>query len=370
MKSGALQKEKTEDFHPADTAGVQSSQEGTVMSEVFSAKQAKQLSVVMAALFLLIHIFMLVTFHLHQVTPMIWFNVFSIAFYVVMLLLIRKNLLRIFVIATYLEINIHMAAAILCTGWEGGFQITLIGLCLLLFYSDYIARSLKEKRIPSLALCPVSVAVYIGTCLVSAHRPAPYSLPASVNTWLQVAWGVVVFGIIIVILDIFVLIATRSQEELSNEVFHDKLTGLPNRYYMSSVFSRMTVTENGESHWLAIADLDDFKVINDTYGHNCGDYVLKTVAEMLRGAPEDVERCRWGGEEFLFAGSGQPQDYLEGIRKAVENHDFNYQGQRIRMTLTFGYAWFRPGQSIDEWINAADKKLYEGKTAGKNRVVG
>ncbi len=340
------------------------------MNDIFSAKQAKQLSMGMAFLFLLIHMVMFWVFYTYHVTPMVWFNVFSVVFYAGMLWIIHRNLLRTYVIASYLEINAHMGACILFTGWEGGFQITLIGLCLLLFYSDYVARSLKTKRIPSLALCPVSMIVYLGTCLISAHRPAPYSLPAEVNTWLQMSWGIVVFGIIIVILDMFVLIAARSQEELSNEALHDKLTGLPNRYYMSSVFSRMTLAADSEKQWLAIADLDDFKDINDTCGHNCGDYVLKTLAEMLREMPEGVEQCRWGGEEFLFAGAGDTVEYLEKVRKKVESFPFVYQDRRIHITLTVGYARYRSGMTIDDWINAADKKLYEGKKAGKNRVIG
>ncbi len=340
------------------------------MSDIFNAKHAKRLSMVMAVLFLLIHLVMFCVFYVYQVTPMVWFNVFSVLFYAGMLWIIRKDLLRTFVIATYLEINAHMGAAILFTGWEGGFQITLIGLCLLLFYSDYVARILKTKRIPSRMLCPVAFIVYLASCLISAHRPAPYRLPAEVNTWLQVSWGIVLFGIVIVILDIFVLVASRSQEELSNEAFHDKLTGLPNRYYMSSVFSRMMLANNPENQWLAIADLDDFKEINDTFGHNCGDYVLKTLAEMLKKVPEGVEQCRWGGEEFLFAGAGDTLEYLEIIRKKTESHSFCFQGQKIRITMTLGYACYRSGQTIDDWINAADKKLYEGKTSGKNRVVG
>ncbi len=340
------------------------------MNDIFNAKHAKLLSFGMDFLFLLIHLVMFCVFYVYHVTPMVWFNVFSILFYAVMLRIIWRNGLRFYVIASYLEINAHMGASILFTGWEAGFQITLIGLCLLLFYSDYVARSLKAKRIPSLALCPVAMIVYIITCLISAHRPAPYSLPGNVNTWLQVSWGIVVFGIIIVILDIFVLVASRSQEELSNEALHDKLTGLPNRYYMSSVFSRMTRANDSEKQWLAIADLDDFKDINDTFGHNCGDYVLKTLAEMLQERPEGVELCRWGGEEFLFAGTGDTVEYLDSIRKKVESFPFMYQDREIHITLTFGYACYRSGQTIDDWINAADRKLYEGKTAGKNRVVG
>ncbi len=340
------------------------------MSEILSKKQIKLLAYIITALFLAIHVGMLLLFSVYHVTPMAWFNVFSIVFYIGMLFIIRMNWLHAFVLATFLEINAHMGAAVYFTGWDGGFQISLIGICILLFYSEYNARTMKTKYIPSLILCLIPMLVYIFSLLISRQRPAPYSLPAEVSSWLHVAWAVVVFGIVIIILQIFVLIATRSQEELSNEVFHDKLTGLPNRYYMSSVFSKLTTTGERKENWLAIADLDDFKIVNDAHGHNCGDYVLKTVAELVKDVPDGVELCRWGGEEFLMAGSCNAQEYLESLRKRVEKYAFSYKDQEIHMTLTIGYAHFVPGQTIDDWINAADQKLYEGKTSGKNCVTG
>ncbi len=125
-----------------------------------------------------------------------------------------------------------------------------------------------------------------------------------------------------------------------------------------------------EQYWVAIADLDGFKQINDIYGHNCGDYVLKSAADILRNAGNNIFVCRWGGEEFLMAGRSETETVqLERMRTAVEAHPFEYEGQRLHITITIGMAMFRQGQSIDEWIDAADKKLYEGKTTGKNRVI-
>ena len=189
---------------------------------------------------------------------------------------------------------------------------------------------------------------------------------------LQIAWAIIVFVVILPVLVMFVYVATRSQEILTNEVLHDKLTGLPNRYYMSTFFGNMAAGDGERQYWLAIADLDDFKRINDTYGHNCGDYVLVTLGRLIRDLSPDIEYCRWGGEEFLIAGEREDSDpelLLRRLRRDVEAYPFEYNGQKLHLTVTIGAAWFTPGQSIDEWIERADRKLYEGKSSGKNRMV-
>ena len=222
---------------------------------------------------------------------------------------------------------------------------------------------------PSVYLAPVAVLAYMIPLVFNIMRPAPYALPSGLDSFFKISWAILLFSIALPILQYFVNIATRAQEELTNEVLHDKLTGLPNRYYMSDFFGKMSTDAR---YWIAIADIDNFKNINDTYGHNCGDYVLSTVAALIRGLPPEVTYCRWGGEEFLLAGelnNANPAQVLEGLRRAVEGHPFRFEGASLSITITIGAAWFIPGQSIDEWIDDADRKLYAGKTNGKNRVV-
>ncbi|MBR2769395.1 MAG: GGDEF domain-containing protein [Solobacterium sp.] len=167
-------------------------------------------------------------------------------------------------------------------------------------------------------------------------------------------------------------VSTKTQEILTDEVLHDRLTGLPNRYYMASFFQKLSAADPKKKYWAAIADIDSFKQVNDVYGHNCGDYVLRTFAEILTKEFSHLELCRWGGEEFLIAGTGDIRDpfsELEKIRIAVQQYPFVYEGKKLSVTITIGAAWYEGTMSIDEWIDAADKKLYEGKQGGKNHVV-
>ena len=121
-------------------------------------------------------------------------------------------------------------------------------------------------------------------------------------------------------------------------------------------------------------DIDDFKLVNDTYGHLCGDYVLKEIAFLMHRENVDAVLSRWGGEEFLIVGfsDGDMQIHLarlEQLRKSIEEHDFTYEDTHLKITVTIGVAEYAPGESTDEWIGRADMNLYEGKRSGKNKVV-
>ena len=341
------------------------------MNTILTMPRVKQLSYAVVSVFLLTHIVMLFIFWKYHVMPMMVFNIFSVSFYLMMLFFIYREWLMSFVIGTYLEICLHMGLAVYYTGWDAGFQITLIGIGVLLTYAEYVGRSLHMRYLHSILLAPVAMLVYLSSYILHLHHTPAYVMPDAVNICFHIAWTVIVFGIVLTFLQIFVFITTRSQEVLSHEVVHDELTGLPNRVYIRNYFRQMESAEDRSGYWIAIADLDDFKAVNDTYGHNCGDYVLKTVAKQIQSLSVGVEVCRWGGEEFLIIGHrslADAMDELERLRARVETYPFSFEGTALHLTVTIGLAWLGEEQSIQACIGAADRKLYEGKGAGKNRV--
>lgn len=342
------------------------------MERFLSRRDVTLLCSFMAGLFLILHVIMFVVFLLCGVTPMAVFNAFSILFYIVMLVLIHRQKLTWFVILTFLEILAHMGFAVYFTGLAVGFQITIIGICTVLYYAEYVGRSMRIKTLKSRWFLLAAMAEYILIFVVRFLSPAPYVLPRRVAFLFHIGWAVIVFVILGFILEIFVMVSTKSQELLSDEVTHDRLTGLPNRYYMTAFFQKLPETAAKDEYWAAIADLDSFKQINDIYGHNCGDYVLKSFAAILTARFSYLEFCRWGGEEFLLVGKTaecDPKEHLEKIRRAVELCPFTWEGSHLDLTVTIGAAMYDPSRSVEEWIDAADKKLYEGKQSGKNRVI-
>ena len=317
---------------------------------------------------------MLALFWQYGITPMVYFNCFSIAFYLLMFVCLHRGLWGVYVVGTYLEVLAHMYCAVLFVGWDSGFQITLIGMNILVFYAEYVLRSKRNRHLPALPFSLMGMGLYLGSFVITKLSPPAYALPSDVSFWLQIAWGVIVFVINITFLQIFVLLTFHSEEWLNAQANHDTLTGLPNRHHMMDYLTQAKNDTGLHDRWAAMVDIDDFKRINDTYGHNCGDEALKSLAEILTGMGAQVECCRWGGEEFLLVGKldGEgkvPTGDIERLRTAVEGHFFWYKHQRLSFTITIGAAPYEQGQSVSEWINAADHLLYEGKQGGKNCVV-
>lgn len=170
----------------------------------------------------------------------------------------------------------------------------------------------------------------------------------------------------------------RLREKLYDLSIRDPLTKLFNRRHMDDVLDREIerAGEHTTTPAIALIDLDHFKNINDTFGHDAGDQVLKTVAHTLaRSLPPGDTACRFGGEEFFaLMKNGTPRDYTqraETIRQNIEALDITWKEQAIKpVTASLGLALFPThGQTPRQLIHAADQALYRAKEAGRNRVV-
>ena len=152
----------------------------------------------------------------------------------------------------------------------------------------------------------------------------------------------------------------------------DKLTELKNRFGLYSDWQ--TTYQRFERLALVMCDIDHFKRVNDTYGHNAGDAVLKNVARILRSTVGDGGTAyRWGGEEFVIVlkdvGLDGAVEIAERIRRAAEASSCLFDGQEIRATMSFGCSELDRAHSIDENIKVADERLYRAKETGRNRVI-
>jgi len=165
--------------------------------------------------------------------------------------------------------------------------------------------------------------------------------------------------------------------QLETMALTDSLTGLPNRRAIDVWAPRelSAASRYGFSLWVAMADLDFFKKINDEYGHNAGDIVLQGFAEILRRNTRASDICgRLGGEEFVAALThAERKDVggiIERIRSTLEEQEFSFQGKIIHATASFGVAGFQGDKLTDFAALAAraDVALYSAKQKGRNRV--
>lgn len=155
----------------------------------------------------------------------------------------------------------------------------------------------------------------------------------------------------------------------------DFLTGLYNRRFFFEaghiVFAR--AKRAGAPIAVAMIDIDFFKKINDAFGHDAGDAMLKRLAEIMlaRARRTDIV-ARLGGEEFciLFedADPDRLAEVLESLRAAIAAADIDFEGRRLKATVSIG-AWTRPGDSLDDMIRRADDMLYRAKQTGRDRLV-
>jgi diguanylate cyclase (GGDEF)-like protein/PAS domain S-box-containing protein len=167
------------------------------------------------------------------------------------------------------------------------------------------------------------------------------------------------------------------QEKLSEEVLRDSLTGLYNRRYLEETLVRELSRAGRENRPLSLVmmDIDHFKRLNDTHGHQAGDLVLRELGVLLRGRMrgEDIA-CRFGGEEFVAilpgASLAAAEQRAEEWRIAFQAMRLPYEGKYLHATLSLGLANFpKHGISADELLFQADSALYMAKRAGRNRVM-
>ena len=165
-------------------------------------------------------------------------------------------------------------------------------------------------------------------------------------------------------------------EKLNYMAFRDGLTGLYNRrYVVGDLLEDIRGFQQGEQtcNVMILADIDDFKKVNDTYGHEAGDRALVCIAHILEGHCRKHKVVRWGGEEFLIVllnvTRNEAFEISEQIRREVQNFPIFYNGIEFRCTLTLGLHAYQDQEGIEESIDRADKALYRGKRSGKNRSV-
>lgn len=169
--------------------------------------------------------------------------------------------------------------------------------------------------------------------------------------------------------------SVNMQRSLRNLIVKDSLTDLYNRRYCNQNLKNISeqYIKTGEPYTLAIADIDFFKKVNDTYGHTAGDEVLVSVAQIMKKSMAGKGfAARWGGEEFLLVYTGCDMEttltYLEMLVEAIREMCVEYDDKVIKITISIGVATGN-GDSVDKVLCTADNRLYHAKKEGRDRVV-
>lgn len=173
-----------------------------------------------------------------------------------------------------------------------------------------------------------------------------------------------------------IMILSQLNKQLDLNSRTDTLTGLFNRRHIKEKIQDeiKRLHRTGRSFAVIIGDVDHFKQVNDTYGHNGGDFLLRVVANELCNAVRDYDTvARWGGEEFLCllpeTDANTAITIAERMRSVVANKNFVWEGVNIPIRMTFGVTIASQGDTEQQVITRADQALYKGKKSGRNKVV-
>lgn len=300
------------------------------------------------------------------------YNVVSVLFYCAMQKAVGKGYFRLAVTCIHLEVCVFVLVCTLNAGWGIGTPLYLIAMTSLTYFCPY-----KHKNIPYF-FAIMEMCLFLALMLyMDLIHPGYLEVSDTARLWLYLYNGCACFTIILYAAFSSKVSAAVSRKELQEEnrslselANYDQLTGLLSRH----AFRKKMEAIKGGSVVIALSDIDDFKKVNDTWGHNCGDLVLSESAELIRYLlGKDAEVCRWGGEEFIFLFRDmEVKTVVEKLRmlcKAIEKHPFHFEESELHITMTFGVSSGMEGMSMEALVNLADKRMYEGKIRGKNRVV-
>ena len=252
---------------------------------------------------------------------------------------------------------------------ERGFVVGVAGLVSVMLTAPYVALDRRD-------LLAMNAAPIAATALIMAA--ADLDRFAVVNSAVFIVLALLVSLLLARVFEASNRRAFALEQQLTAEARTDALTGLRNRRALEEAAGAEVKrgTRTGATLAVIICDIDHFKQVNDRYGHEAGDKVLRAVADLLAGVARESDILgRWGGEEFLMIlpDTGENEAFMvaERMRRAIETAPMPVEG--LRVTISLGVAGLLPGCSEPErWqeaVREADEAMYRSKKSGRNRVT-
>lgn len=339
-----------------------------------------QFLLVLDIVLLIIHILLEAVYIGTDVRIMIAAGLFSIIFYAVMFVLVRLKRYKLYVVLTYIEVLTHCILATYCMGYSCGFQHWAITFMCASFFPLYALNDVTRLKKSSASLTFCVGLVYLGLHFFYSIGIIPNEVPYVSH---RIEMALSTFNSLVLAIGVFFFTylftsrITSVESSYRYQARHDQLTGLYNRYALHEFISDKMNEQNLKSgdFSIAIADIDFFKKVNDTYGHEMGDSVLYIVSENFLAHTDSVCKVgRWGGEEFLFVimekdSENKIHEKMESVREDIENLKIPYKNSFIKLTISAGTTSYQSGDNMDTLLQRADDNLYTAKENGRNCVV-
>lgn len=326
---------------------------------------------------MLVHTFFIFLFAKIDLSFMLCFNILSSLMYFIGFIFAKSAARNpIWIILMYLEIVIHAVICNYLLDWSYGFALYSLLVVPISYYLAYMHPKISNPSRFGNILSLINLSTMLFSIITSDGEMAIYDADFSkfVSSFNFVISALVISifsGIYLYEIKTTLSNLSEKNDELNFLAVYDPLTKLRNRHHITEVFSEFE--RDTKPFCVILSDIDDFKRINDTYSHDCGDKVLVTVSEIIRKHVDDKGVvCRWGGEEILLVVSGKSDECLElaeRIRLEIQNQQMSFGIKQINITMTFGFTDYSEAMNIEKLVSIADKRLYEGKRNGKNQIV-
>ena len=340
------------------------------MAEKFLEFLSKKKTLLFLIMCLMVHAFNAGLFYYLGLYPFTVLNVFSTIFYAVVLLSFQKHT-DFYIIFTYLEIITFSFVSELFAGGSFCYIFYVIGMISVVFYL------LPPKKRMKHIFQGIGIAYAIGVYFIYMKKICLFPEYEAIVKDCAMEIGFLNLCITLFTLfyisNLYMFELNSASEKLNYFSNHDLLTGLFNRRFFEYIMKR-NKTENENEYTIAIFDIDDFKKVNDTYGHQAGDCILKVVSNLIEeNAKGDYVAVRWGGEEFILympqTNGDRAYEILTALSRKISNTVVDFDDQKLSVTVTVGMCTGTDLTDYESIIRQADDKLYYGKRNGKNCVV-
>ena len=337
-------------------------------------------NLVTVAVMCLVHACLLLFMVFFGVTPLIYFNILSVIVYVFCYLLCRAGHTMPVFVSIITEVSAYVIVSTHYIGLRCGTYCYLFSIVPIIIYLGCFLFKGRKRWIIVIMLA-LNFAIFAFLYIRYSEVPPIYETAPAPRLFLVIfssfvmVFSTIFYNVIYIYArEVEVTGLEQKNKQLSLDASEDVLTGLLNRRGFLPILESLMKDENRDHFCISFADIDNFKRINDSYGHDAGDEVLRHITSIIKKEMHGCEICRWGGEEIIilmrdhdFAVAREKMEYL---RKCIETSPTVFFNKRIPATITIGLEENKEGYSEpDDIIKVADARMYYGKQHGKNIVV-
>ncbi|SNU05152.1 diguanylate cyclase (GGDEF) domain-containing protein [Lachnospiraceae bacterium] len=328
----------------------------------------------------LVHVMLLVIFSVAGSDFLVKFNILSVIVYILCMLLGKYGHLLTVYISIIVEVTVYTVISTYCVGLRCGTYCLLFSIVpIIIYFGTFLFKGLKRWIIILLLAINFAtfVILYVGFVNVTPYYSVDPSIQLSLvilSAFSMIFATIFYNAIYIYSSELDVKDLELRNKKLSADAKEDVLTTLLNRRGFLPLVEPLMKNNKAGKFCVAFCDIDDFKKVNDSYGHDAGDEVLRHITKLMRKEMQGCDICRWGGEEIVIlmkdCNIESAKERLETLRKNIESIPTVFYNKQIFVTITIGLEEnMKTYKAPEDIIKAADERMYYGKQHGKNVLI-